>query len=82
LIANLLEQGLAKADAHGLGLAAEADGRIRGDSRSRRLFALGPLCQGSLWEITAVPEIVRQADQAARVMAERDFAVSDTLLAG
>ena len=31
----------------------------------RGLFALGPLGQGSLWEITAVPEIVEQADQAA-----------------
>jgi uncharacterized NAD(P)/FAD-binding protein YdhS len=29
------------------------------------LLALGPLCQGSLWEITAVPEIVAQADAAA-----------------
>jgi uncharacterized NAD(P)/FAD-binding protein YdhS len=29
------------------------------------LFALGPLCQGTLWEITSVPEIVRQADEAA-----------------
>ncbi|HEY8277228.1 MAG TPA: hypothetical protein VIG52_09585, partial [Methyloceanibacter sp.] len=82
LIANMLEQRLAKTDAHGLGLAVETDGRIKGDSRSRSLFALGPLCQGSLWEITAVPEIVHQADQAARVIAARGFADSDTLLAG
>ena len=34
-----------------------------------RLFAMGPLCQGSLWEITAVPEIVRQADGAATSIA-------------
>jgi uncharacterized NAD(P)/FAD-binding protein YdhS len=32
---------------------------------TRGLFALGPLCQGTLWEITSVPEIVRQADAAA-----------------
>jgi uncharacterized NAD(P)/FAD-binding protein YdhS len=82
LIAKMVEQGLAKADAHGLGLAVETDGRIKGDARSRGLFALGPLCQGSLWEITSVPEIVRQADQAARVIAERNFANSDALLAG
>lgn len=82
LIAKMLEQGLAKADAHGLGLAVEADGRIKGDARSRGLFALGPLCQGSLWEITSVPEIVRQADEAARVVAERNSADSDALLAG
>jgi len=36
---------------------------------TRSLFALGPLCQGSLWEITAVPEIVRQCDQAAESIA-------------
>jgi len=35
----------------------------------RGLFALGPLGQGSLWEITAVPEIVAQADKAARAVA-------------
>lgn len=29
------------------------------------LYALGPLCQRSLWELTAVPEIVRQVDLAA-----------------
>jgi uncharacterized NAD(P)/FAD-binding protein YdhS len=82
LIAKLLEQGLAEVDAHGLGLAVDSDGRIKGDARSRGLFALGPLCQGSLWEITSVPEIVRQADQAARVIAERESANSDALLAG
>jgi hypothetical protein len=32
---------------------------------SRGLFAIGPLCQGTLWEITALPEIVSQADGAA-----------------
>ena len=37
----------------------------RQGSRARGLFAIGPLCQGTLWEITAVPEIVRQADAAA-----------------
>jgi uncharacterized NAD(P)/FAD-binding protein YdhS len=36
---------------------------------TRGLFALGPLCQGSLWEITAVPEIVRQCDEAALSLA-------------
>jgi uncharacterized NAD(P)/FAD-binding protein YdhS len=82
LIAKMLEQGLARADAHGLGLAVETDGRIKGDARSRGLFALGPLCQGSLWEITSVPEIVRQADQAASVIAERNSANLDALLAG
>ena len=41
----------------------------RGGAPTPGLFALGPLCQGSLWEITAVPEIVRQCDAAAQSIA-------------
>jgi uncharacterized NAD(P)/FAD-binding protein YdhS len=71
LIARLLERNLARADAHRLGLAVERDGRvIAGDGiASSSLFAIGPLCQGTLWEITAVPEIVAQANQAAQILA-------------
>jgi uncharacterized NAD(P)/FAD-binding protein YdhS len=67
LIKSLIEQGLAAADPHRLGLKAERDGQVlQSDNEpTPGLFALGPLCQGSLWEITAVPEIVRQADAAA-----------------
>jgi len=43
---------------------------------TRGLFALGPLCQESLWEITAVPEIVRQCDQAAESIAVLDRATT------
>ena len=67
LIQDLIAQGLARADTHGLGLAVGPNGQLQdvaGCAR-RGLFALGPLGQGSLWEITAVPEIVEQADQAA-----------------
>jgi uncharacterized NAD(P)/FAD-binding protein YdhS len=68
LIQSLLSEGTARADAHRLGLAVEPNGQILGRSGAPTtgLFALGPLCQGSLWEITAVPEIVRQCDQAAQ----------------
>jgi uncharacterized NAD(P)/FAD-binding protein YdhS len=71
LIENLISQGLARADAHGLGLSVAPNGLVQGaDGCPRRgLFALGPLGQGSLWEITAVPEIVVQADKAARAIA-------------
>jgi uncharacterized NAD(P)/FAD-binding protein YdhS len=67
LIAGLIGQGLARPDAHRLGLATEPDGQVvgRDGSPTPGLLALGPLCQGSLWEITAVPEIVVQADAAA-----------------
>jgi uncharacterized NAD(P)/FAD-binding protein YdhS len=71
LIQALLGQGLARPDSHRLGLAVERNGQVLGaDGCPRRgLFALGPLCQGSLWEITGVPEIVAQADQAAASIA-------------
>jgi uncharacterized NAD(P)/FAD-binding protein YdhS len=73
LIKSLFDQGLACPDAHRLGLAVEANGAVKGDRAGipRGLFALGPLCQGSLWEITAVPEIVRQSDAAAIEIAAR-----------
>lgn len=71
LVMNLIGQGLARPDAHRLGLAVARSGAIQGKDGSPTigLFALGPLCQGSLWEITAVPEIVAQADEAAMAIA-------------
>ncbi len=71
LIRGMIEAGLARPDAHRLGLAVEPNGQLLGRDAapSRGLFAIGPLCQGTLWEITAVPEIVRQADAAAMSLA-------------
>jgi uncharacterized NAD(P)/FAD-binding protein YdhS len=71
LIAGLFAQKLARPDPHRLGLAVERNGQVIGENRkpSPGLFAIGPLCQGTLWEITAVPEIVAQADQAAQSLA-------------
>ena len=71
LIRGLTEAGLAEPDAHRLGLAVEPSGQILGKAGrpSPGLYAIGPLCQGTLWEITAVPEIVRQADRAAQAIA-------------
>ena len=67
LITGLVNQGAAREDAHGLGLVVEPNGQVlsKSGAPTRGLFALGPLCQGSLWEITAVPEIVNQCDAAA-----------------
>src|SRR5262245_4126105 len=67
LVQSLLVQGLARADEHRLGLLVRPDGQVVGKEgmATTGLFALGPLCQGTLWEITSVPEIVRQADAAA-----------------
>jgi uncharacterized NAD(P)/FAD-binding protein YdhS len=71
LIKRLFAQGLARSDPHGLGLAVERNGQVISDNGevADGLFAIGPLCQGSLWEITAVPEIVTQADQMAQSLA-------------
>jgi uncharacterized NAD(P)/FAD-binding protein YdhS len=80
LIQSLCKAGLARADAHRLGLVVERNGRVlgRGGAPSQGLFAIGPLCQGTLWEITGVPEIVAQADAAADHIARR----TATLLSG
>jgi uncharacterized NAD(P)/FAD-binding protein YdhS len=71
LIKSLVSRGTAREDAHRLGLDVEPNGQVLGRSGmpTRGLFALGPLGQGSLWEITAVPEIVRQCDAAAQSIA-------------
>jgi uncharacterized NAD(P)/FAD-binding protein YdhS len=71
LLAGLFEQKLACPDPHLLGLAVELNGQVLGHNGrpSPGLFAIGPLCQGTLWEITAVPEIVAQADLAAQNLA-------------
>ena len=71
LISSLVSQGAAREDAHGLGLDVEPNGQVlsKNGAPTRGLFALGPLCQGSLWEIIAVPEIVRQCDAAAQSIA-------------
>jgi uncharacterized NAD(P)/FAD-binding protein YdhS len=71
LIESLVGGGAASVDAHRLGLAVEPNGQVLGRGRDPTpgLFALGPLCQGSLWEITAVPEIVCQCDAAGQSIA-------------
>jgi uncharacterized NAD(P)/FAD-binding protein YdhS len=71
LLRSLVKQRLARPDAHHLGIAVRPNGQVLGhdDAMTRRLFAVGPLCQGSLWEITAVPEIVCQANAAAASIA-------------
>ena len=79
LIASLFKRDLARPDPHRLGLAVERSGQVIGASgASSSLFAIGPLCQGTLWEITAVPEIAAQADRAARTLAALREAEAET----
>jgi uncharacterized NAD(P)/FAD-binding protein YdhS len=67
LIRTITRSGLARLDPHGLGIAVVPDGRVLTSAGgiSPGLFALGPLGQGSLYEITAVKEIVAQSAAAA-----------------
>jgi uncharacterized NAD(P)/FAD-binding protein YdhS len=72
LYAHLLADGLIRPDALGLGLdVGEDDALVGKDGRpSRRLYALGPPTRGRYWEITAIPDIRRQAARLADVLAE------------
>jgi len=64
----LLASGACRPDEVGIGLACDADGALV-DATGRvsdRLFTLGPLRKGELWESTAVPELRVQAERLAR----------------
>ncbi len=63
-----LSRGLCVTDEVGIGLRCDEDGAVV-DARGRvsgRLFTLGPLRKGDLWESTAVREIRVQAEGVAR----------------
>lgn len=69
LLGQLLEAGLARADAYGLGLETRAGALVgTGGRPSPRLFALGPLRRAELWESTAIPEIRVQARALASTL--------------
>ncbi|WP_251061113.1 hypothetical protein [Streptomyces sp. ISL-100] len=71
LIADLLRRGLAPPGPCGLGLDTEPDGRLRPGGRTTgtgpgaRLWTLGALRRGNLFETTAVPESRVQAETVA-----------------
>nr|WP_062336730.1 FAD/NAD(P)-binding protein [Herbidospora sakaeratensis] len=63
LLTRLMGEGLVRADRLGLGVDADARGRLV-DATGRpddRLVTLGPVLRGSRYETTAVPEIREQA---------------------
>lgn len=70
LLKQLLEQGHARSDELGIGLAVDDLSRVEG---APRLWAIGPLTKGAFWEIVAVPDIRTQAaavaDDIARELA-------------
>ena len=64
----LLRAGACRPDDVGIGLSCDPDGAVV-DAAGRisdRLFTLGPLRKGELWESTAVPELRVQAERLAR----------------
>lgn len=72
LVRQMVTNGHILPDPFGLGCVAETDGRLHHEGGPwPRLFALGALLQGTLWESTAMPEIRQQARQLAdRLLAD------------
>ncbi|UPG95260.1 FAD/NAD(P)-binding protein [Luteibacter aegosomatissinici] len=71
LMRQLVIDGLVTPDRQGLGLSAQPDGHLLdGDGKPRgNLFAIGSLLRGALWESTAIPEIRKQAQSLATMLA-------------
>ena len=70
LVSSLLSSRLAIPGSLGMGFATDADGALLGASGGR-LFTLGSLRRGDLWESTAVPELREQARMlASRIVPE------------
>ncbi|MEP6897642.1 MAG: FAD/NAD(P)-binding protein [Rhodanobacter sp.] len=66
LISQLRTNAHITPDPLGLGVQATADGRLlHGGEAWSRLFAIGSLLRGTLWESTAMPEIRQQARSLA-----------------
>ncbi len=71
LVQALRREGLVRPDPLGLGLDTDEHGRVV-DAEGRpsdRLFLLGPLRKGQLWENTAVPELRVEARRLAELLA-------------
>ncbi len=71
LVRNLLASGVVRPDPLRLGLDVTGNCALldRSGAISRRLFAIGPVTKGAFWEITAVPDIRRQAEKLAEYLA-------------
>jgi uncharacterized NAD(P)/FAD-binding protein YdhS len=65
VLESVVSQDLASYDPLGLGLLVDSDGRTRPGGH---VWALGPLCRGSRWETTAIPEIRAQAARIAALI--------------
>jgi uncharacterized NAD(P)/FAD-binding protein YdhS len=72
LLCDVLGDGLARRDAHALGIETTEDGAVidRTGRHSEWLFAIGVLRRGSEWESTAVPELRGQAVALAGLLTD------------
>ncbi|HVP60254.1 MAG TPA: FAD/NAD(P)-binding protein [Myxococcaceae bacterium] len=70
LVRSLLAAGQARPGPHGLGFATAEDGAVLGPLGDR-LWTLGGLRRGDLWESTAIPEIRAQAQALGGTLAAR-----------
>jgi uncharacterized NAD(P)/FAD-binding protein YdhS len=70
LVRSLLASGNARPGPHGLGFATADDGAVLGRLEDR-LWTLGGLRRGDLWESTAIPEIRAQARALGETMVGR-----------
>ena len=71
LIENIVASLQARTSASGVGLDVTDDNRVIGHDGMAHasMFAMGSLTRGQLWEITAMPEIVSQAQRIAQSVA-------------
>jgi uncharacterized NAD(P)/FAD-binding protein YdhS len=71
LVGVLCDRGLGRPDPIGLGLQAGTNAALIGgcSARSKRIFVIGPLLKGELWETTAVRELRVQAADLAHHLA-------------
>ena len=72
LLTALCKRGLARPDSIGLGFLADEKGCLIGlkAPMGQRVFTLGPVLKGQLWESTAVRELRQQAADLARHVAQ------------
>jgi uncharacterized NAD(P)/FAD-binding protein YdhS len=62
-----------RSDEMNLGVDASAEGHVinKNNEVSDKLFAIGSLLKGKLWESTAVPELRIQASRLAEIILQK-----------
>jgi uncharacterized NAD(P)/FAD-binding protein YdhS len=68
LLQHLFRSGYLHSDALSLGIDTLLNGTVLDAKQQANhyLFAIGPMTRGTLWEITAIPEIREQCAQLAQ----------------